>query len=584
VPEDVIAVQDLRYRYTAAGPRWVLEDLNLRVEPGEYLLLCGASGSGKSTLCRTFNGLIPHFYGGVMQGRVWVAGLEVQAHPVSELFAHVGMVFQNPEAQLFNSTVERELAFGLESLGLPRDEIRRRIGESAEIVGLVPLMERNPHQLSGGEKQLVAIAAALALRPQVIVLDEPYASLDPVNVRRVRAALREINRRGTAIVLTEHRLQNAVADADRMVVLHQGRIALNGPPRSVLREEVTTFGLNPPPVVRVARELGLPEVPLSVEELVSGLALSESSPEFPGVPPRLLVTHGDSEELGGAPSSAVDIVPSGSPVLEVENVSFSFDGTPVLRDVSLKLAEGECLALVGANGSGKTTLIKHFNGLYRPAFGPRAQGRVVVLGQDTRQAKVSDLARHVGMAFQNANNQFFQFRVSDEIEVGARVLGRYDAVWLRELIELFRLEPLLDRSPYRLSEGEKKRVAFAAALAARPEIVVLDEPTTGQDWAFRQGLGELLRELRKRGQTLVLVTHDLEFAEEHACRWVLLAEGQVVANGRPWEVMGDEGAMRRAGLEPTQAFQIQQAWRDSSALWLFSLNVDVQALGGSNKE
>lgn len=561
MPEDVIAVQDLCYRYTAAGPRWVLEDLNLRVEPGEYLLLCGASGSGKSTLCRTFNGLIPHFYGGVMGGRVWVAGLETQDHPVSELFAHVGMVFQNPEAQLFNSTVERELAFGLESLGLPRDEIHRRIGESAEIVGLVPLLGRNPHQLSGGEKQLVAIAAALALRPRVIVLDEPYASLDPANVRRVRAALREIHRRGTAIVLTEHRLQNAVADADRMVVLHQGRIILDGPPRRVLREEVTTFGLNPPPVVRVARELGLPEVPLSVEELLSGLALSESSFEFPGVPPRVLGTHGNLEELGGTRSSAVDSIPSGSPVLEVENVSFSFDGTPVLRDVSLKLVEGECLALVGANGSGKTTLIKHFNGLYRPA-----QGRVVILGQDTRQAKVSDLARHVGMAFQNANNQFFQFQVRDEIEVGARALGRYDGAWLWELIELFRLGPLLDRSPYRLSEGEKKRVAFAAALAARPEIVVLDEPTTGQDWAFRQGLGELLGELRKRGQTLVLVTHDLEFAEEHACRWVLLAEGQVVANGQPWEVMGDEGAMRRAGLEPTQAFQIQQAWMSTSRL------------------
>jgi energy-coupling factor transporter ATP-binding protein EcfA2 len=532
VPEPMIEVRDLRYKYIAAGPRWVLEGLNLRIEPGEYLLVCGASGSGKSTLCRAFNGLIPHFYGGVMEGHVWVAGLDARAHPVSELFAHVGMVFQNPEAQLFNSTVERELAFGLESLGLPRSEIDRRLVESAEIVGLVPLLERNPHQLSGGEKQLVAIAAALALRPEVIVLDEPYASLDPVNVGRVRAALREINRRGTAIVLTEHRLQNAIADADRMVVLQQGRIALDGPPRAVLREEVTELGLTPPPVVRVARELGLLKVPLSVEEL------SAVADELV-LPSDLL------------PARPVDRASSSKLVLQAEGITFSFDGTPVLQDVSLELREGECLAIVGANGSGKTTLIKHFNGLYRPA-----RGRVLVLDQDTRRAKVSQLARHVGLAFQNANNQLFQFQVRDEIGVGARALGCYDEAWLRELIDLFRLEPLLERSPYRLSEGAKKRVTFAAALAARPEILVLDEPTTGQDWLFRQALGELLAELRKRGQTMVLVTHDLEFAEQHACRWVLLAKGQVLADGHPWEVMGDGATMRRASLEPTQTFQL----------------------------
>lgn len=530
----MIDVRNLHYRYTIEGPHRILEDINLRVEPGEYLLICGASGSGKSTLCRTFNGLIPHFYGGVMEGSVWVAGLDTQAHPVSELFAHVGMVFQNAEAQLFSSTVERELAFGLESLGLSRGEIRRRVAESAEVVGITSLLERNPHQLSGGEQKLVVIAAALALRPGVIVLDEPYASLDPANVARVRGALREIRRRGTAIVLTEHRLHNAVADADRMVVLHQGRITLDGPPRTVLREDVTQFGLNLPPVVRAARKLGLRETPLTVEELVSTLAVSR-----------------------GAQLSAVHRALPGAPVLQVEDVSFSFNGTPALRNVSLKLGEGECLALVGANGSGKTTLIKHFNGLYRPE-----QGRVVVLGQDTRRARVSDLACHVGLAFQNPNNQFFKFQVQEEIEVGARALGRYDEAWIRELIGLFRLEPLLERSPYRLSEGEKKRVAFAAALAPRSEILVLDEPTTGQDHLFRQALGELLSELRARGQTVVLVTHDLEFAEQHAGRWVLLSEGQVLASGHPWDVMADTVAMRRAGLEPTQTFELARLIRE----------------------
>jgi len=570
-----IEVHKLHYRYPAVGPRWALEGLNLRVEPGEYLLVCGASGSGKSTLCRTFNGLIPHFYGGRMKGRVTVAGLDTREHPVGELFARAGLVSQNAEAQLFNSTVERELAFGLESLGLERGEIVRRVEETADIVGVAPLLQRSPHQLSGGEQQLVTIAAILALRPQFIILDEPYASLDPANVERVRAALREIHRRGAGIVLTEHRLQHAVADADRMLVLHRGRIVLDGPPRAVLAEEVAPFGLSPPPVVRAARALDLPEVPLSVEELASAVKNAGHRPGFllrkktwglPPPNPRLAIPPRPQAEaswlfpvngpppLDWAPTRPAAGTADSNTLLQVENVAFSFDRTPILRDVSLTLHAGECLALVGANGSGKTTLIKHFNGLYRPG-----QGRVMVLGQDTRRARVSQLALHVGLAFQNANNQFFKFQVQEEIEAGAQALGRYDARWLDELVALFNLEPLLERSPYRLSEGEKKRAAFAAALAAQPEILVLDEPTTGQDHPFRRALGDLLKDLRARGQTVVLVTHDLEFAEQHADRWALLAEGKVLTVGPPWDVMGDGEAMRRAGLAPTQKFQIQQA-------------------------
>ena len=237
----------------------------------------------------------------------------------------------------------------------------------------------------------------------------------------------------------------------------------------------------------------------------------------------------------------------------------------MLRGLDLTVDRGETLAVVGANGSGKTTLIKHLNGLYRPQ-----QGYVCILGQDTRKARVSDLARYVGMAFQNANDQFFKFTVSAEIEAGARALNRYEPDWMDVLIDLLDLAPLLDRSPYRLSEGEKKRVAFCSALAARPEILVLDEPTTGQDWGFRRALGRLFGallwgELRDReskfgcGQTVVLVTHDLEFAEGCAGRWMLLNQGTVVASGTPAAVMADTPVLHRAGLEATQAFRLRRA-------------------------
>jgi energy-coupling factor transporter ATP-binding protein EcfA2 len=535
VSEPLVRVRDVHYRYGASASGWVLDGINLKVERGEYLLLSGASGSGKSTLCRLFNGLIPHFYGGEITGDVTVAGLNTGDHSVAELFAHVSMVFQNPGSQLFNTTVARELAFGLESLGLPRGEIARRVDEAAETAGIAHLLARNPQEISGGEQQLVSIGAALALRPELIVLDEPYASLDPANIRRVRDALRRIHQQGTALVVAEHRLEHVVPDAQRMVILHAGQVVCDGPPRLVLVQDLARFGLNPPAVVRMAQAAGLSDAPLTVEELVRALGrrgLSEIPQQLRAPGPR--------------PASGE------RPVLQADGVRFSFDGTPVLRGVGLNLRPGECLALVGANGSGKTTLIKHFNGLHRPD-----DGRLLVLGCDTRRTRTSELARHVGFAFQDADGQFFKFQVRDEIEVGARTLGRYDPDWLGELVALFGLQPLLNRSPYHLSAGEKKRVAFASALAARPEILVLDEPTTGQDWGFRQGLGRLLGDLAARGQTVVMVTHDLEFAEEHACRWVLLAEGTVLADGPAQVVMGDALAMERADLEPTQAFQIR---------------------------
>jgi energy-coupling factor transport system ATP-binding protein len=253
------------------------------------------------------------------------------------------------------------------------------------------------------------------------------------------------------------------------------------------------------------------------------------------------------------------------PAIQVEDVHFWHDHrAPILRGANLVLSPGEALSIVGANGSGKTTLIKHLNGLYRPQ-----QGRVRVMGQDTRlptvlgRPHVSHLARIVGMAFQNANDQFFKFSVREEIEAGARALGLYDAGWMDELIALFDLESLLKRSPYTLSEGQKKRVAFAAALAARPDILVLDEPTTGQDWPFRRALAELLEDIRSRAQTVVLVTHDLEFAESCSERWALMAVGQIIASGAPAEVMADGEAMRRASLAPTQGYRLLCAFEEA---------------------
>ncbi len=527
-----IETDRLQYAYRQNSRQWVLDGVSLMIRPGEFILICGASGSGKSTLCRTFNGLIPHFYKGTFQGNVWVGGVPTVDQSVGSLFEQVGMVFQNPEAQLFNRTVNHEIAFGLESLGLHQTEIKKRIRESAEQVGITDLLHRGPHELSGGEQHLVSIAAILAIAPKFILLDEPYANLDPANVRRVRSLLKKIHQQGTGVVISEHRLHYAISEVKRMITLHNGCIVMDGAPGEMMRKDVEIYGLETPLTVRLGKKLGLKKVPLDVQTFQS-MHLTEPYPS----------------DLRPVFQKSPDA--SGETVLALEQVSFEKNGFPILRNISFTVGQGESVAIVGANGAGKTTLLKHLNGLYRPSA-----GKVSVMGIDTSRAKVSEMARHVGMAFQNPDNQFFKFTVWDEITVAPRTLGAYDEVWLKELVRLFRLEPLLSRAPYRLSGGEKKRVAFAAALASKPEILALDEPTAGQDGYFRKELGGLLAELRGRGQTIILITHDLSFAEKHAYRWLLMSQGQIISEGSPWQIMSDETSMRRANLESTDTFRL----------------------------
>ncbi len=528
--QPVIQTDRLSYSYRKTSHFRILDRLNLAIQPGDYLLISGRSGCGKSTLCRTFNGLIPHFYGGTMEGTVNIAGIPTATTTLGDLFTRVGMVFQNPEAQLFGTTVEGEIAFGLESLGLVRREIRSRITAITEDIGLTDLLHRNPRDLSGGEQYLVSTAACLAVNPRLIILDEPYANLDSVHVLRLREILKTINRRGTSVVICEHRLGPTVPDVNRMVVVHNGRIALDGPPERILSTAVEKYGLVVPFVLEAGRKMGLDPLPLTVNELKSSMTSTDqaSIPRPPSLPP--------------VPNTAKTI-------LSVKALSSTPNDYLTLKDIHFSLAESECLALVGANGAGKTTLARYLIGLLRPD-----SGQIHIMGRPADRMKTSELARYVGLAFQTPHNQFFKQTVREEIDVGPRVLDCYDARWIDSLVTLFRLTTLLDRPPYRLSTGQKKRVAFAAALAANPPVLILDEPTAGQDGHFRLALGQCLDDLRSRGQSVLMITHDLPFAEQHAHRWLLMAEGEIIARGTPAEVMSNQPAMTRAGLTPTDTF------------------------------
>ena len=503
-PTPYIETAGLTYTYPRAAAEAVLREVTLAIGRRDRLVIAGPSGSGKSTLCRTFNGLIPHFHGGRLEGVVRVNGRSVARQSVADLFDKVGMVFQNPEAQLFNRTVRREIAFGLESLGLPPQTMAQRIADTAAALELAPLLERHPHTLSGGEKHLAAMAAVLALQPAVLVLDEPYASLDAGNARRLRQALERVHGGGTGLVVCEHRLAQAADGATHLAVLDRGRLVRHSPVDAVGARELTDWGLDAP----------------------GGEPLPETSPEIPRPP-------------GQVPEAARQ------PLLTVADLEARENGRLVLVGVSFHLEAGECVALIGPNGAGKTTLLRHLNGLRHPA-----RGSVRLLGADIRRRPTSALARHVGMAFQNPDSQFFRLRVRDEIAAGPLALGCHDPEWVRRLVALFGLERYLERAPYRLSGGEKRRVAFAAALAANPAVLALDEPTAGQDRFFRQRLQLLLAALREAGRGVLLATHDLPFAAACAQRWVLLAGGRVQAQGTPARLLADAGAMAAIGVTP----------------------------------
>ena len=468
-----VELNRVSYRYPGAAR--ILKEIDLTIPAGESTAVFGASGSGKSTLTYLLNGLIPHFFGGLLEGTVVVAGNSTRNKMVSELFSHVGLVLQNTDAQLFNATVEDDIAFGLESLGYPAADIRKRTCRISEALGIPHLLHRSPETLSGGEKRLAAIATVLCLDPALLVLDEPFAGLDHKGTRILRDLLRQIQRHGKNLILIEHRTKSFFTEADRCIVIDQGAVSFDGKPAEA-------------------------------SDVLWDLHL------MPHYPERMARMRSRSEES----------------VLVVKDLSCRIEGRDVLSDISLSLTRGEAVAIVGENGAGKTTLIKHFNGLYQPTT-----GEVSFKGRCIRSLHPSARAAAVGVCLQNPNDQFFEADVRKEILAGPKRLGQVDWKWFEQICDTLSLHLLLDRSPYRLSEGEKRRVALASILIMRPDVLVLDEPTAGQDGRFKETLAHMCASISEMGTAVVVVTHDLDFARTTTDRWVVMHAGRIAADGTP---------------------------------------------------
>lgn len=525
----MIEFEDVTIRYPDAEEP-TLRDVSLTIPEGDLCVVLGQTGSGKTTLLRAINGLVPHFTGGTLSGRVLVDGRDTRTHRPRDLADVVGVTGQNPLATFVTDTVEEELAYGMESLGLPSDTMRARVEETLDLLGLVELRQRPLRTLSGGQQQRVAIGAVLGMHPRVLVLDEPTSALDPQAAEDVLAALyRLVNDLGTTVVLAEHRLERVIQFADRAIhVPGQGRPVEAGAPDQILATAAVA-----PPVVQLGRRLGWDPPPLSVRaarRLAAPVRDRLQQSVDRGAPSR-------ATRAGSGPVPAADA--TSDPLARVQGLTVQYGGhgrgrpagRPALRGLDLSVQPGELVALMGRNGAGKSTLLRSLVGLVRPTDGSARAGDL-----DPTRARPGELVRRVGMVPQEPGDLLYTESVAAECRQADRDMaapsGSCAAV-------LGRLEPGIDplRHPRDLSEGQRLALALAIILTGEPPLLLLDEPTRGLDYGAKDRLATILRSLAAGGHAVMFATHDVELVAELASRVVIIADGDLVADGPTRQVV-----------------------------------------------
>ena len=545
----VITVENLRYRYPHTK-ELALDGVDFSVEKGEFIGIIGENGAGKSTLSQAIMGLVPQFYKGAYGGKIMVDGLEAGKTPVAQLCGHVGLVFQNPFNQLSGAkdNVYEEVAFGMQNLGVPAEEMKKRVEEALKLLDIWQYRDRNPFDLSGGQMQRVAIASVLVMRPDVMILDEPTSQLDPQGSDEVFQAVEKLTNSGITILMIEQKIEKMAAYCDRILLLHKGKqIAFDTPQKVFSLKNLEEYGILAPAFTRIckAEQVTLPDgtYPVTVEEAAGVLKAKQGS-----------VGNAGNAEDGKSVEKVGNVE---TEQFCIENLDFSYlADVPVIKALNMKL-DKRPTAIIGQNGAGKTTLVKLLKGLLKPV-----SGSIYFHGEDISGKTVAMLAGNVGYVFQNPDDQIFKYNVMDEILFGPLNIGMDPERAKKEAeraLELTGLKGKEKENPYDLELYERKMTAIASVLAMDTDVLILDEPTIAQDWKGRQIIGGIIRSLAERGKLVIAILHDMDFVAENFERVIIMAHGQVLADGTAKEVFAQEEALQKARLQKPYVMQLCEA-------------------------
>jgi len=509
-----LEIHNLSFRYRIRED-WAIKDINLAFEAGQVVLIAGASGCGKTTLIRCINGLIPRSYKGELSGDVLVHGQDTAPLKLAEISQKIGTVLQDPERQILGTKVANEVAFGLENLHLERTEILSRVEEALHQLNILDLRDRDTFSLSGGEKQKVALAGVLAMRPDILLLDEPLASLDPASAEETLFIVRKLADTGMTVLMVEHRVEDVLKiHPEQVIFMSGGEIRYSGGAR------------------QLDKYLDHREVKLPALMIIQ--RVKKERPRTFFVPPQMQSNNRQ-------------------PLVSFRDVEFFYEeGYPVIHGISLDICQGDIIAVLGPNGAGKTTLVKHAIGLLKPK-----KGRVIVKGRDTQQMSVAEVAQTLGYVFQSPSHMLFAPTVEEELAFGPKNLGHSQEQIEKEVksaIEIVNLSGLEQSPPLALSFGQQKRVSIAAVLAMQSEILVMDEPSAGQDYRnYIEFMDAILR--LPNFNAVLFITHDIDLAVIYSNRVLMINEGRLVADGKPEEVLADFAFLRRNRVVPTSLLQ-----------------------------
>jgi energy-coupling factor transport system ATP-binding protein len=499
----------------------VLNGVDFELPSAQFAVIAGPSGAGKSTFCRTLNNVIPLFYRGKISGKRVISGELLQKQPIAAMARKVGMVFQDFEQQLFSTNAMLELVFSMENFGIPADEMRERLKPLIEAFGLQQLTSREPASLSGGEKQKLAIASVIAYRPPILVLDEPTTDLDPESKEFILRFLPTLKDWVETLMIVDIETENFHA-VDRMFLFNRGQIQGSGTGAEILTNSalLEENSLRPLEMVQLQEALGMKSAFLNPEDFTDQLKQYELK------------------------RIAIDSRSMAQPVFEISNLSYRYpeQEAKALDGISFEIRKGEFVGIIGRNGSGKSTLLRHLNGLQLPQ-----EGSVRILGKEASEWDRKLLARRVGLVFQNPDHQIFNTSVREEVQFGPRLFGLSETEVKEnagQAIETMDLSAQTERDPFQLSKGERQRVAVASVLSLKPEILILDEPTTGLDYRQQKYLMELLKQLNGEGATVIIVTHTLKLVAEYCNFCLLLSGGKIQAEGNPRDVFFGSSQMK----------------------------------------